>query len=122
MTQLLSALIFLVFLSAPVAALADTSDALTVYKSGDYRTALPQLRTAVAQNPKDAILRAALLSALVYEGHTDEAADMAEAAGHDFPLSPEIMTARAEFLYYMGDFREAETLYKAALNSTLAIS
>ncbi len=117
MSRLLSALVFLIFLSAPSTAWADTSDALAVYKSGDYKTALPQLQAAVAQNPKDASLRAALLSALVYEGHTDEAADATEAAGRDFPLSPEIMTARAEFLYYMGDFKEAETLYKAALKA-----
>jgi cytochrome c-type biogenesis protein CcmH/NrfG len=102
MLRLLLVILSLAFLSAPFTARADANDALAVYKSGDYKTALPQLQAAVAQNPKDANLRAALLSALVYEGHTDEAADAAEAAGRDFPLSPEIMTARAEFLYYMG--------------------
>lgn len=117
MSRLLLATAFLIFLSGPFTVWADDNGVLAVYKSGDYKTALPLLQAAVAQNPKDASLRAALLSALVYEGHVDEAADAAEVAGRDFPLSPEIMTARAEFLYYMGDVREAETLYKTVLKA-----
>jgi tetratricopeptide (TPR) repeat protein len=116
MRQLFLAILSWAFLNAPFTAQASPADdALAVYKSGNYQTALPQLQIAVTQNPKDPNLQAALLSALVYEGHTDEAADAAEAAGRDFPLSPEIMTARADFLYYMGDVREAEVLYKASL-------
>jgi tetratricopeptide (TPR) repeat protein len=115
MLRYLPALILLAFLSAPFHSRAETKDALALYKSGDYETALPQLQAAATQNPKDANLRAALLSALVYKGRTNEAAEAAEAASNDFPLSPEMMTARAEFFYYMGDFKEAERLYKAAL-------
>ncbi len=117
MPRLLPAFVFLILLSVPFVSRADTNDVLAVYKSGDYKTALPRLQAAAAQNPKDVNLRAALLSALVYEGHADEAADAAEAAGSDFPLCPEVMTARAEFFYYMGDFKQAETLYKAALKA-----
>ncbi len=115
MSRFFLALVSLAFLSAPFAAFADTDDVLAVYKSGDYKSAIPLLPAAVAQDGKDEYLRAALLSALVYEGRADEAADAAEAAARDFPASPEAMTARGEFSYYMGDVREAETLYRSAL-------
>jgi len=100
---------------APVVVLADASDGITVYKTGDYQTAIPLLQAAAAKTPQDPIIAAALLSALVYEGRVDEAADAADADATAFPNSPEVIAARGEFAYYMSDMGEAEKLFRAAL-------
>lgn len=89
-------------------------DAIAAYKSADYNRAIPLLQAAVASTPKDAVLRADLLSALVYEGRLDEASEAADADAADFPQSPEVLAARGEFAYYMSDTFEAEKLYKLA--------
>jgi hypothetical protein len=92
-----------------------TDDPMAIYKSGDYTRALPLLQQAVAKAPKDAALQAALLSALIYEGHVDEAADAADDDAQNFPQSPAVLASRGEFAYYMGDMPQAESLFKAAL-------
>jgi tetratricopeptide (TPR) repeat protein len=96
-------------------AAVEADDPIAVYKSGDYTRALPLLQQAVAKSPKDPSLQAALLSALVYQGRVDEASDAADDDAQNFPQSPEVLSARGEFAYYMGDMPQAETLYKAAL-------
>ncbi len=104
-----------------IASLAKADDALAVYKTGDYETALPLLEAAVAKDPKAPALRAALLSAFVYEGKVDKASDAADADAAEFPDSPEVIAARGEFAFYMGDMPEAEKLFKSAVklkNST----
>src|SRR5581483_2711960 len=93
---------------------SEPADPLTVYKSGDYASAIPLLQQAVAKDSKSAVLRAALLSALVYQGRVDEAADAANEDAQAFPQSPEILAARGEFAFYMSDLPAAESLYKAA--------
>jgi predicted aspartyl protease len=90
-------------------------DALATYKSGDYKTAIPLLQAAAAKSPRDPVMAAALLSALVYEGRVDEAADAANAAAGAFPNSPEVTAARGELAYYMSDMAEAERLFRAAM-------
>ncbi|HEX3682106.1 MAG TPA: aspartyl protease family protein [Bryobacteraceae bacterium] len=102
-------------LTGPILLLADASDGVAVYKTGDYETAIPLLRAAAAKTPQDPLISAALLSALVYEGRVDEAADTADADASAFPNSPEVMAARGEFAYYMSDMGEAEKLFRAAL-------
>jgi hypothetical protein len=101
---------------------ADPEDPVSIYKSGDYRHAIPRLEAAVQANPKDPVLHAALLSSLVYEGEVDKAADAADADETAFPQSPEVLAARGEFAFYMGDMPAAEALFKAAikLNSSNA--
>lgn len=101
-------------LAMPLAAV-EPGDPIAVYKSGDYARALPLLQEAVAKNPKDSSLQAALLSTLVYEGRVDEASDAADDDAQNFPQSPEVLTARGEFAYYTGDMPQAEILYKTAL-------
>ncbi|MBV9781750.1 MAG: aspartyl protease family protein [Acidobacteriaceae bacterium] len=91
-----------------------TDDALTVYKTGNYEAAIPLLEAAATKAPKDPILHAALLSALVYEGKVDEASDAADADAAEFPDSPEVIAACGEFAFYMGDMPEAEKLFKSA--------
>jgi hypothetical protein len=88
---------------------------LSIYKSGNYVRAIPLLQQAVAKNPKDAPMQAALLSALVYQGRVDDAADAAEDDAQNFPESPDVLAARGDFAFYMGDMPAAENLYKAAL-------
>ncbi len=105
----------LCFLALAMMARADEpADALAVYKSGDYARALPLMQQALARNPKDAVMQAALLSVLVYQGRVDEAADAADGDARNFPQSPDVLAARGDFAFYMGDMPEAEKLYKAA--------
>lgn len=99
----------------PLALRADSEQALAAYRAADYKTAIPLLEAAAEKNPQDPILHAALLSALVYEGRVDEAADAAAADATDFPNSPEVTAARGEFAYYMSDMGQAEKLLKAAI-------
>jgi len=100
---------------APIPCLLASDDAIAVYKTGDYTTAIPLLEVAAHKAPKDPVVHAALLSALVYEGRVEEASDAAEADGTEFPDSPEVTAARGEFAYYMSDMAEAEKLFRAAL-------
>ena len=93
----------------------EPADPIAAYKSGEYARALPLLQQAVAKNPKDALLQAALLSTLVYQGHVDDASDAADEDADNFPQSPEVIAARGEFSFYMGDMPSAERLFKAAL-------
>src|SRR5690242_15511536 len=115
MREILARSLILALLLLPVLCLADSNDGLAAYKSGDYKTAIPLLETAVTATPKDPVARAALLSALVYEGKVDEAYEAAGADAAQFPDSPEVIAARGEFAYYIGDMHEAEKLFRAAL-------
>ncbi|MBV9084396.1 MAG: aspartyl protease family protein, partial [Acidobacteriaceae bacterium] len=101
-------------LALPCASRADTDPAMAAYKAADYATAIPQLEAACNRNPKDPLVHAALLSALVYEGAVDQAFDAADAAAAAFPDSPDVLAARGEFAFYMGDMPEAEKLFRAA--------
>lgn len=90
-------------------------DAIAAYKAADYSHAIPLLETALSAAPRDPVLRADLLSALVYEGRIDEASDAADQDAAQFPQSFEVTAARAEFAFYMSDTVEAELLFKQAL-------
>src|ERR1700761_7199950 len=94
-------------LCCPMALSSDAGNEMAVYRSGDYKTAIPLLQVARAKTPQDPLIAAALLSALVYEGRVDEAADAAEEDATKFPGSPEVTAARGEFAYYMSDMAEA---------------
>jgi len=94
---------------------AEPADGLTVYKSGDYERAIPLLQAAASKTPNDPLIRAALLSSLVYQGRVDEAADAAAGDERDFPKSPEVIAARGEFAFYMGDVYTAEKLFNTAI-------
>jgi tetratricopeptide (TPR) repeat protein len=94
---------------------ADVESGMAAYRAGDYNTAIPLLSAAAGSDPKNAIVRAALLSALVYEGKLQEAGDAAELASVDFPDSPEVLAARGEFAFYLGDVRHAEQLFLSAI-------
>lgn len=104
----------LVLLSA-TGLLAQVPDVIEVYKTGNYKAAIPLLQASETKNPRDALIAAALLSALVYEGRVDEASDTADTDAAAFPNSPEVIAARGEFAYYMSDMAEAEKLFRAAL-------
>jgi tetratricopeptide (TPR) repeat protein len=105
-----------VFLAlSAVAARADVDSAMAAFRAGDYDTALPELTAAAASDAKKATVRAALLSALVYQGKLDEASDAAELAAVAFPDSPEVTAARGEFAFYVGDMAQAEKLFIAAI-------
>ncbi|MBV8896143.1 MAG: tetratricopeptide repeat protein, partial [Acidobacteriaceae bacterium] len=93
----------------------EPSDPVSVYKSGDYVRAIPLLQQAVAKNPKDAVIQAALLSALVYQGQVDEATDAADGDAQNFLESPDVLSARGDLAFYMGDMPAAENLYKSAI-------
>lgn len=100
----------------PCALGVERDDALSAYEAGDYKTAIPLLKIAVASKPSDAIHHAALLSALVYQGAVDEASDLADAGAGKFPNSPEVLAARGDFAFYMGDLAAAERLWVTAAN------
>src|ERR1700761_1653265 len=102
-------------LCCPMALSSDAGNEMAVYRSGDYKTAIPLLQAGAAKTPQDPLIAAALLSALVYEGRADEAADAADADAGAFPNSAEVVAARGEFAYYMSDMGEAEKLFRAAL-------
>ncbi|HEX4228887.1 MAG TPA: retroviral-like aspartic protease family protein [Bryobacteraceae bacterium] len=91
------------------------SNGLSEYEDANFKVALPLLRAAAAADPKNASVRAALLSSLTYEGLVDEAADAFDAAATDFPNSPEVLTARGEFTYYMGDVYLANQLFNRSV-------
>ena len=99
---------------APSAPETGSDAALKTYKDANYELALPLLKAAIGREPKNAVLRAAYLSALVYQGKVDEAGDVFEAVTEEFPNSIEVLTARAEYVYYMGDMVEAERLFRQA--------
>jgi tetratricopeptide (TPR) repeat protein len=114
MHRLLARSTVLTFCLASVLCTADSDNGIAAYKAGDYQTAIPLLEAAAAKTPNDAAIRAALLSALVYEGKIEEASDAVDADAVEFPNSPEVIAARGEFAYYMGDMPEAEKLFRAA--------
>lgn len=94
---------------------ADADSALAAFRAGDYNRAVPLLSAAAGADPKNAALRAALLSALVYQGKLEDASDAADLAARDFPDSPEILAARGEFAFYLGDILQAEKLFLGAI-------
>lgn len=99
----------------PATAAGQNTNALNVYRDGNYKAAIPLLQAAISKEPDNPMLRAALLSALVYEGKVDEASDAAESDAKRFLNSPDVIAARGEFAYYMGDMAEADALFRAAL-------
>jgi predicted aspartyl protease len=94
---------------------ADSEDGLAAFRAGDYKKAIPLLEAAAGKDPKDVTARAALLSTLVYENQQAEAAAAESAGEADFPNAPEMLAARAEYAFYMGDVRHAEKLLKRSL-------
>jgi len=94
---------------------AQNNDGLIAYKAGNFELAVPLLRRAAAQAPQDAEVQAALLSSLVYAGKLDEASEADEHDAAAFTESPEVLAARGEFAFYMGDMGQAEKLFKAAI-------
>lgn len=104
-----------VFAAALALSRADVDNGTAAFRAGDYKTAIPLLSAAAQSDPKNAPVRAALLSALVYEGNVQEASDAADAAAANFPDSPQVLAARGELAFYMGDVPDAEKLFKDAL-------
>jgi tetratricopeptide (TPR) repeat protein len=94
---------------------AESEDALAAFRAGDYKKAIPLLQAAASKDSKDVAVRAALLSTLVYENQQAEAAAVESAGEADFPNAPEMLTARAEYAFYMGDVGHAEKLVKQSL-------
>ncbi len=106
-------LALLLCVAALAASAADPDNGITAYKAGNYEAAIPLLQAA--NHPPEPVISAALLSALVYQGRVDEASDAAEADAAAFPNSPEVLAARGELSFYLGDIPETERLLKAAL-------
>lgn len=96
-------------------AAAASGPALEVFKSGVYKSAIPLLQRQCSTDKDNVTLRAALLSALVYEGKVDQAADLSQDLAQGFPGSPEALAPRGEFHYYIGEMAGAEKLCKAAI-------
>lgn len=100
---------------APVLCLTGVDDGLAAYKAGDYKTAIPLLQANLRRASADPVIRAALLSALVYQGEVEDASATADTDAAEFPNSPEVIAARGEFAYYMGDMDEAERLFRRSV-------
>jgi hypothetical protein len=86
----------LILWALPGLALSQADTGLAAYREGDYKTAIPLLQASAASAHTNPVLRAALLSSLVYEGQLDAASDAADAAAHDFPNTPELIAPRGE--------------------------
>ena len=99
----------------PAVLCGDTSEGLAAYREANYEAAIPLLQAAAVKAPRDPLIHAALLSALVYEERVDSASDAAADDAVAFPTSPEVTAARGEFAFYMGDMGQAEKLFRAAL-------
>lgn len=93
----------------------EVSNGLSEYEDANFDVALPLLRAAAAADPKNAAVRAALLSSFTYQGLVDEATDAFDAAATDFPDSAEVLAARGEFTYYMGDVYLANQLFNRSV-------
>lgn len=91
------------------------SEALSAYKSGDYKKAIPLLEALSRKAGATPETKAALLSALTYEGRTESAATLETELAQAFPNHPAAMTARGDFYFYMGDLASAEKLFRSAL-------
>ncbi len=104
-----------VLLLVIVSGLVPAQDAISVFKQGDYKSAIPLLEAAIQQSPKDVVLRASLLSALVYEGRLEDASAAAEQGERDFADSPEMLAARGEYAFYIADMGAADSLFRQAL-------
>jgi len=76
-TALLILVVFTV-IRPPAKLFADTNSAIEVYRSGDYKTAIPLLQSESAQDKDNPIVRSALLSALVYDGRVDAASELSD--------------------------------------------
>lgn len=96
-------------------AAAQTSNGLTEYREGNFRAALPLLRSAVRANPDDADLHAAVLSSLVYLGQYEESMSEEKADAQRFAKSAPVLAACGEYAFYAGDFRTADALWRTAL-------
>jgi Flp pilus assembly protein TadD len=93
---------------------AQADDGLTAYQEGSFAAAIPLLEAAHSKTPEDAVIEAALLSSLVSEDRLDRAAEV-DADAAKFSSTPEVLTARAEFAFHMGDMPNAEQKFKSAL-------
>lgn len=109
------ATLFLAFLPACPLLASDSASAIASFKTGDYKTAIPLLQAASAEPSASPEIKAALLSALTYEGRVDDAATLETSLAASVPNDPVVMTARGEFLFYMGDVAGAEKLFRAAV-------
>ncbi|MBV9765733.1 MAG: aspartyl protease family protein [Acidobacteriaceae bacterium] len=105
----------LVLYLCPVVLLAGSDDGMAAYREANYAAAIPLLQAASAKTPQDPLESAALLSSLVYEDRLEDATAAAETDATTFPASPEVIAARGEFAFYMGDMLQAEHLFKAAI-------
>jgi Flp pilus assembly protein TadD len=114
MRSLLGLFLLLIFACLPSLA-ATPEEALASWKSGDYASAVPLLKSVTVTPECAESIRSALLSALVYQGNVDEATVVANGLSVDFPNSPTSMAARGEFYFYMADFGQAEKLFMAAI-------
>lgn len=87
----------------PTIAAHTSTDADTAYVNGDYAQAEQLYSQALAQQPQDAGLAAALVRTLIREGKMAEAAEQAHAAIEKQPHSADALTALAEVQLRRGE-------------------
>jgi len=114
MLSKVSGLLFCALLSTALP-LGNSAAALASYKDANYKVAIPLLKAALADDAQNPLLHAALLSSFTYEGLLDEAADEADSDETAFPQSPDVLSARGEFAFYLGNMGVAEKLFRAAI-------
>ncbi len=88
---------------------------LAEYEAGDYAKAVPLLLAASAGADNPAQMHAALLSALVQLDRVEEAQAEAAADERQWPESADVLAARGEWEFYMGDVVAANKLFRSAL-------
>jgi len=89
--------------------------ALEAFRNADYATAVPLLEMAMAADPKDDVVAAALLSSLIAENSYDKAVDLGAKLKNQFPDSADALSARGDLTFYLGRMVEASQLYKESI-------
>jgi tetratricopeptide (TPR) repeat protein len=101
--------------TCPAASPHNPTSAETAYANSDFATAESLYAQALAQNPLDAALSAALVRTLIHERKLAQAAEQANADVSDHPDSADALAALAEVQLRQGQpWLASETLDKAA--------
>lgn len=86
------------------------------FQRGRYDSALPHLRLAHAKYPSDLTIRGNLAETLYHNGHLDEARSLCDETAISRDKSARLLRLAAFFAQEMGDYENAEALYRRLTN------
>jgi tetratricopeptide (TPR) repeat protein len=94
---------------------ADEPSAENLYLNGHFKEAIPLLRASIAAKPEDPVPSAQLLTSLVNERLLSDAEELASGLAEKFPDSSDVLAARGDLAFYLGEMGRAQQLYAQAL-------